>query len=44
MAEAEPRPTGNLEILMPVDKQVLGLEVSMKDSMGVAVVQPFDQL
>ena len=36
--------TCDLEISLLVDKKVLRLQVSMQDSVGVAVIQAFDQL
>lgn len=38
------RPTRNLEIARPVNQQILGLEITVQDSMGVAVIQALDQL
>lgn len=35
---------GELEVSIPVDEQILGLEISVEDSVGVAVVETFDKL
>jgi hypothetical protein len=35
---------GELEVSIPVDEQILGLEISVEDSVGVAVVETLDEL
>jgi hypothetical protein len=43
-ADSDNKLTSNLQITSLVDEQVLRLEVTMQDTVGVAVVETFDEL